>query len=194
MDLIPKTKNSGEFSMAGMKSQGISIYDDKTDLYFLRDKRVLLSFVAIIVFLAAWAGLKAYSVFVLEKKLSAISVEIGQIEAGVDNNRIKKLVELDKTISVAENLLDSHVYDSKFFGMIEKVTLPLVQWSSLSLIPEQGTAQLGGRAASFSVLARQILSFRSSDFTAEISGISLGNEGVTFSALLRFDPGLLREK
>jgi hypothetical protein len=196
MDLIPKPKpgSKTDFNFGGMKSQGISIYKTRPELNFLRGKKVVLSFLAVILVLAVWGGIKAYSFFVLEKQLAEISFEIVDIEKSIDGNEVKKLVDLDKTIVLAEDLLARHIYNSNFFILLQDETLPLVQWGGLSLQPEEGRAELSGKTVSFSMLAKQIISFESSQFNAEISDISLGENGVEFSAFLNFDPGLLLRK
>jgi hypothetical protein len=78
--------------------------------------------------------------------------------------------------------------------MLESATLPQIQWLGLSLQTQQGSASLQGRAASYSFLAQQISNFDKSDFQAVISGITLSNNGVGFSAALTFIPKKLQQQ
>jgi hypothetical protein len=107
---------------------------------------------------------------------------------------IQKVTDLDKSISTVKDLLANHVYSSYFFQKLEQLTLPQTQWMSSSLDTMKGTAQLQGQAASYSYLAKQIVSFQDAKFEITVSGITLTRDGVAFSALIKFDSAILKNK
>ncbi|PIS31691.1 MAG: hypothetical protein COT41_01120, partial [Candidatus Portnoybacteria bacterium CG08_land_8_20_14_0_20_40_83] len=74
------------------------------------------------------------------------------------------------------------------------LTLPQVQWISFTLNVQEGTADLIGKAASYSYLAKQIVSFQDAKFEISVSGIGLKKDGVEFSARIKFDPTILKNK
>jgi len=199
VDLIPKQykqQNQTESTDpgVGIKSRGISISGKGADLSFLYNKWVLISLGGFLFSVLAFGALYGYD-FYLAKQSAKLDAQIDQLKSEQRNQQnveiIKKISNIDSTIATVNNLMKKHIYSSAFFTSLESLTLPQVQWNSLALDCLAGTADLSGRAASYSFLAKQIVSFQNGKVDADVAGISLGSGGVNFSAKIKFDQSIL---
>jgi len=195
MDLIPRQQKKGNPNNvdAGLKSRGISIDKEESRLLFLSNKWVVLSFCALGLGLIVFGGIKGYD-FYLQKNIVKLEQEILNAQNQQNVDMIQKVTYLDKSISTVKDLLKNHIYSSLFFEKLEKLTLPQVQWIGFTLNAQEGTADLRGKAASYSYLAKQIVSFQDAKFEINVSGINLRGNGVEFSARIKFDPAILKNQ
>lgn len=141
----------------------------------------------------AYGGLKIYD-FKLGKDIQASKKEYNDIVNRQDSVLLKRIVSESQSSAILSNLLKSHIYASKLIDVLAATTLSQVQWNSLSLAADKNKLTLSGRAASYKILAQQIIAFQnSSDWTKiDISHISLDKIGsVAFSADINFNPSLL---
>jgi len=193
VDLIPRQQKQGNSLSGdpGLKSRGISIDKEESSLAFLLNKRIIFSFCAVALGLAVFGGIKGYDAY-LRGNIRDLEQEIINVNSQQSEETIKKVTETDKMIETVKNLSKNHIFSSLFFEKIEQITLPQVQWLGYSLDTKQGTAQLKGQAASYSFLAKQIVSFQDANFEINVSGISLKSNGVEFSAAIKFDPAILK--
>jgi len=185
MDLIPK-----QFKQNSIKTKGISISGSRPDFSFLSRKGVFYSLMVVALCLFVWAGVKGYD-FYLQRTSKKIVEEIKNIQASQNLDAAQKFIEIDQKAGMVEKLLKNHIYSSQFFDILEKLTLPQVQWKAVSLNTVDGEVSLSGQAASYSVLAKQIISFQEANFEIKVSGIRLTKNGVEFSAGAKFDPKIL---
>ena len=192
MDFIPKQYKSKPIEGDGaIKSRGISIagFEPKISAIF-SDRRVIWSVVLLALSFAVWGGLKGY-IYYINSVSDKIAQEISSVQNSQNLELAQKIIDTDKTIKIYKGLLKNHIYSSQFFDLLEKVTIPQVQWRSLNLLTDQGRAQLTGRAASYSVLAKQIVSFEKSDIKVDVSTVTLTRSGVEFSATILFDRSIM---
>lgn len=192
MDLIPKENKSTSSIMSegGFKSRGISLEETTNKLSFLFSRRAIYSFVAIGVSLLIYGALFGYQIYA-QRKAADLNRQADALEAGQDKELVQKVLEIDKTINSVNYLLKNHIYSSEFFKVLEKTTLPTVQWSNFTLDTSAGTANLSGKADSYSTLAKQIVAFKDAKFDISVSGISFVRDGVRFTASTKFDPEIL---
>jgi hypothetical protein len=179
---------NGETSL---KSRGISIEKEESKAAFLLNKWVILSFCGLALGLAGFGALKIYDYFYLQKSINNLQQEIINIENQQNPETIQKVTELDKAIENVKNLTNNHIFSSLFFKKLESLTLSDVKWSGYNINTVLGTVELRGQAASYSILAKQIVNFQDAKFEINVSGISLRSEGVDFSAQIKFDPVIL---
>lgn len=202
MDLIPKQykqksqlyQQGDSAHPLGLKSKGIFVEGSgpsKFSLFFGK-KTVILSFVLAAIALLVWGAIKGVD-FYLQNKIEDVQAQIKEVESRQDIAMAQKIIAADKTLSMVEELLVSHIYSSQFFSTLESITLPHVQWLNLNLNTKEGTAALKGRAASYSTLATQIVSFKEANFQIDVSGVNLTKDGVEFSANIKFDPKILEK-
>jgi hypothetical protein len=195
MDLIPRQQKQGNpvNSEMSLKSRGISIDKEESQLTFLLNKWVVFSFCAVALSLAVFGGIKVYDYF-LQKDIINLDKQITDAQGQESEDVVSKVTETEKAIATVKNLSKNHVFSSLFFEKIEQVTLPQVRWGSYAVNTEQGTADLRGQADSYSYLAKQIVSFQDAKITINVSGISLQGDGVAFSASIKFDPAILQKQ
>ena len=194
LDLIQRQKpnnSAGNFSgsVNFMKSPGVG--GSRFDFSFLAGKWVVVSLISLAAALTGFGAIKGYSWY-LDKKTSDLKEATESLKSGENAQLAEKVGDVEKISRLVEALSGNHIFTSLFFAMIEKFTLPEISWQTVSLDTAQGVAEMHGQAASYSSLARQILNFEKEKIQIAVSGISLGKEGVGFSAKLKFDPALLK--
>jgi len=196
VDLIQKPKpDSGGRNLAGsinlIKSRGISISGKRLDLSLLKSKWAVISIACVFFALLCFGAIRGY-IFYLDKKTSDLKQRADALISGQDANLISDAGSIEALGNTVNKLNRDHIFSSNFFVMLEKITLPEIKWSGLALDAVLGTANLGGKAASYSYLAKQIIDFEKEKMRIAVSGISLDKDGVSFSAILKFDPALLK--
>ncbi len=174
-----------------IKSRGILISGKELDISFLKNKWVIVSLAGVIIALLCFGAIRGYAYYINKKadtlKQSAIDLAGGQSAGAIKD--ASSIEALDNTV---KKLRQNHTLSSNFFVLLEKNTLPEIRWTSISLDAVSGNADMRGKAASYSYLARQITDFKNQKMEITVSGISLDKDGVGFSAKLKFDPALLK--
>lgn len=159
------------------------------------------TFLALSLFMLGVSLVSAGGVFAYEQYLAGVerakSLELSTAEASVNAEAVEAFVRTRDRFSVAADILNSHVAVSRFFDLLESLTLTNVRYDTFSytLLPDgSGEIELNGVARSFNALAAQ-----SAAFSAEknlkrtiFSGIQVGEDGeVNFTVSAEADPKLL---
>lgn len=149
----------------------------------------------IIVSLLLWGGMFYYE-NTLEKQTVNLKEEQSKVFSPSDKETAAKIINLEKGSESAKALLASHIFVSELFDKISDATLPQVQWRSMELSLTEKSVALGGLAANYSVLAKQILALKESGFSGvAVDSIALDKlGGVDFGANFDFDPKILRKQ
>jgi Tfp pilus assembly protein PilN len=138
----------------------------------------------------------------LNSKLSSLQDKKVQLESELSYTKEEKKLEeeVSKTalaIRDFANLLEEHLFPSKFFEFLNSISHPKVQFLSLQLDNEIYQATLSGKADNFKKLGEQILILKKNE---NIKGLTLYNifldrEGkVNFSLSFNFDENLVKNK
>ncbi len=159
------------------------------------------TFLALSLFMLAVSLVSAGGVFAYEQYLSGVerskSLELSTAEASVNAEAVEAFVRTRDRFSVAAEILNSHVAVSRFFDLLESLTLTNVRYDTFSyaLLPDgSGEIGLNGVARSFNALAAQSAAFSSEKNLkrAIFSGIQVGEDGeVNFSVTADANPELL---
>jgi hypothetical protein len=192
MDLIPRNRKINKplnEQLTFAKSQGISISIGNGGWPYLKNKWVLASLAAVLASLLVFGGLKFYESR-LRNSYNKIRNDIESREAQNNTEANKQTLAIQKTMASVDKLSVKHIYSSKFFSVLEKTTLPEVTWNNIE-IDTKGSANLQGQAASYSLLAKQIVAFQDAKMGIDVSGLNLTRNGVEFSAKINFDPKIL---
>lgn len=135
------------------------------------------------------------------KELNSIRKEIALLEQKRNLEMEEAIVDLDKNLGVLKELFQSHLYWSKIFNKIEEVTVPSVYFSDAKLKfseeDKKVNVDFSGNALTYTVLARQIVSFQEGSQVekVEVSDISLNKEGgVNFVLGVVFSQDILFKK
>jgi len=196
VDIIPKQQKTAE-PAGDIKSRGISLAGEESQWAFLRGKYVILALGAFLLCLVVFGGLKTYNYFYIGKQVEQLIQEANALEIAQNSPEnlavIKKMSDIEKAQQTLEKLKNSHIYSSLFFEAFERVTLPQVKWSSLSVSTEEGKADMKGAAQSYSFLANQITAFEKAKFEIDVSGMNFTKNGIDFSADIKFDPKILKK-
>jgi hypothetical protein len=143
------------------------------------------------------AGVFVYERFLIATR-NAKSEEVRDAESRVSNETVENFIRSRNRFSVAGTMLDNHVETSRFFGILEGVTLENVRFNTLVLDvldDNSGKLEMTGVARTFNALAAQsrALAAEKNLKRAIFSDIAVApNNTVSFSLTAELDPELLR--
>lgn len=134
----------------------------------------------------------------LENVRNAKASQLAEEEKKIDQNTVEGFIRLQNRLLAANALLDQHIALSKFFNLLEAITLQNVRFSTLHVtVAADHTAQIqmNGTAKNFNALAAQSSAFaaekqiRSAIFSQiRVDGVK---NTVAFSVTASLDPKLL---
>ena len=204
MDILPKNKISPttekketSFKMPDIGGLGTRFSFGQKNTLETPETKLPLIGALIILFLVGiiWFGLLFYKNS-LDKKLESTKQQTESLSERENKEIQTKILALEKNLKNVKNLLSQHIYSSKLFDLLEKLTLPQVRWTDFNLKIESGLLSLKGQANNYSTLAKQILIFQEEPSFKEVntSGISLGQlGGVKFNMEINFNPEIFKK-
>jgi hypothetical protein len=136
--------------------------------------------------------------YYLKSVRTARANDLTAATAAINEDTVEEFVRLRDRLVTAHTLLDKHVVPSRFFLVLDAITLQSVRFSSLEFtVADNGTAtiEMEGAARSFNALAAQSAGFAAQkDFKRAIfSDISVNpNNSVSFRLTAEIDSDLLR--
>jgi hypothetical protein len=133
-----------------------------------------------------------------EIKVNQIKSEMATIEAQIMNynDEIEEIRKLEKKATRANNLLNNHIYWTKFFKFLEDYTIPDVYYGDFTG-DTKGKIVLPAVGRDLIAVARQLVAFSSaSEFVKEVTITDLvgGVKGVTFNINLTLNPETFLKK
>ncbi len=158
---------------------------------------LMFSFVVFFLSILAYFGLSfGYSGY-LESKIADKDLEIADLTKKIAPGSENVFVDFYSRLSNYKNIFDSHIYNSKIFPTLEKITIPSVYYTSVDLNVENRTMILSGSASDFESLSNQLSLFdqdaKSKDPMIEVYILNQSRmvEGlVNFKVTLIFSPKL----
>jgi len=143
----------------------------------------------------------AIAVFAFQQFLTSVergkSAELAAAEADINADEVELFIRARDRFAVANQILDEHVMLSRFFDVLESVTLVNVRFGSFTFTRLDGgigEIRLSGSARSFNALAAQSAAFSSEKRIkrAIFSGIQVAENGtVRFEVSAELDPKLI---
>lgn len=156
--------------------------------------------VKLLVFLLVVAVLASLGLWFYKAKISSdadlVKQSIAQLEEQKSQLPVDKITNFAKKITVAKQLLSSHIYSSDLLGVIEKTTLPMVQWTNLSVDTKNNAFDLEGYAGDWNSVAKQIVALEKENLRViAVSKLASARErGIGFSLKIGFSNSLLLKK
>lgn len=161
----------------------------------------LISFAFFIISFLIYLGIYSYNTFFLKKQLDVIDKKNADLHEEISKSA--KAEELS-TVATAvikgksvRSILSAHLYGSKIYELLEKLTIKAVSYNKFSEKISDGdtvSVSVAGEADSFNALAKQLIIFKKSKEIKEIifKEAALGkNAKVVFSVILNFDSKLI---
>jgi len=135
---------------------------------------LITSFFLIVSILAS-IGLFLYKTY-LNKQIISLSASLAQARGGFEKDTIDELALFDKRITSAQNILNNHIVLSPLFSLLNKITIPSVQYTSFNeQVDDTGfLVQIKGVAKDYRSIILQ-------------SNIFSGPEGSSFKNVLFYD-------
>ena len=149
-----------------------------------------LSIFALVILI--WLGLFFYNKS-LDIKAKDLDKKLSDLQSEGNRASLEKILDLSNGLKQAGGLLDSHIYSSNAFRLIEELTLPNLQWLSFNLDIDSGKATMTGRTQSYNALARQILIFEN-DMDKRISKINTSNISLDHNGGVGFSMDIVLSK
>ncbi len=161
--------------------------------FFLR-VGMILGAIILILLLLSWGGLKFYQSSLVSQTQNLKEQE-SKVFSIKDKELVVQMMDFESGAKLISNLLKNHVYTSEILDKLATSTLPQVQWVSYGLDVINRRITLRGRAANYSVLAKQILALQDSGFSnVAVSSIALDKVGgVSFGVNFEFDPKIIQK-
>lgn len=155
---------------------------------------VIVSFVLIIAAVAAYLGLYFYRDKLIQER-DSLQTQIVQVDSQRDLAMEENFIHLEKGISDLKKVLETRIYPSYLFKMLEELTLPTVWYGNLTANFSEDTLDLKVSANSYNTLAEQVVILQNDSRIKEVnfSDAKLEKEGgVASSFRITLDPIFLR--
>lgn len=161
----------------------------------------LIIFVLFVICLLVYAGIYSYNTFFLKKQLDVAEKKNAEIQ-----DMIAKSVTPEDSLAVIaaiakgksiQPILSAHVYGSKIYELLEKVTIRSVSYNKFTEKDNEDktiSVSINGETDSFSSLAKQLIIFKKTKEVKEIIFMeaSMGKSGkISFSFVLVLDSNLV---
>lgn len=155
---------------------------------------IILGAAILFLLLLGWAGLKFYQSS-LVSQIQNLQEQQSQVFPIKDRELVADITDFESGAKLIQDLFKNHVYTSEILDKLAASTLPQVQWESYGLDVKSRKITLKGRAANYSVLAKQILALQESGFSqVSVSSIALDKVGgVSFGMNFEFDPKIIQK-
>jgi hypothetical protein len=125
----------------------------------------------------------------LNDKLATFDKQLIDIEQKRDKDAEKMLITYNKQAALMSELLKNHIFWSRAFDKLERMTQGEIRLKSFSGSSSKGSFMVAAQAPSYSAIARQVASSLSDKGVQDVimGGIKVGNLGVLdFSAEIMF--------
>ena len=121
----------------------------------------------------------------LTQKVDDLNKSISDLESKRDNKLENSIYDADKKLNAVEALFKDHFYWSKLFAIIEQVVVPDVYFTEakIALADSKVNLILSGNAATYTSLARQMVSFKED---ALVESVDLGEVKLSESGGINF--------
>ena len=133
----------------------------------------------------------------VNRSIDNVNNRLRDLEARRDKANEENLLLINKRLSVAAPLLNSHIFWSEAFQTIQSAAQPEVSFVTLDTKVQEKKMTIKALAPNYPTIARQIASFTRQDAFQKLSldkVQSLPTGNIEFNIRLDFDPELLLRK
>ena len=159
-----------------------------------KNRQVLLVFGILIFLLGIYGALFFYERF-LNEELQATRDKIEDLRAKSDKSKEDAARKFGEKLDGVSSILDSHIYSSNLFTLIEAFTHPKVQFTNLNFAAVSGLLTLKGLTESYETFGEQMIALEESSEIENItvSGVKLLKSGqVAFTISFNVDSGVYK--
>lgn len=152
--------------------------------FFRTNLWLVLSIAFLILVILVCFGLWGYKENLAEEKAN-LGNQLAQLNKQRDLELEANFSGLKEGVEDLKKVLKNSVYPSRLLKMLEELTLPQVQFTSLDVDFTQAALNLDAESANYTTLAKQIIAFEEDERIEEVdvSGVGLDMAGRVKSAL-----------
>ena len=156
---------------------------------------LIFSFVIFFLAILTYFGLSFGYANYLESQINNKDQEITELTKKISPESQNIFVDFYSRLSNYKNIFERHIYNTKIFPILEKITIPSVYYTSVDLSVSTRTMVLSGSASDFEALSRQLYLFdKEPSIEVYILNQSRMVEGlVNFRVTLIFSPKLFEK-
>lgn len=153
------------------------------------------SLALLIAVILVYVGLRVY-LSQLYNEVIDLNNRIREAAAQVNIQDEQTVVQFNDSLNSLKGLFANHTYFSKFFALVNSSTHPRVSYRSIQADGAKNNIQLQGVTQSYSILAKQIVAFRSSPLIngVEVTGITFTTAGLQFILKIEVKPDIFRQQ
>ena len=160
----------------------------------------MVIFICILLVALVYLGITWYQLRITQQ-IKEIEIEIAEVNKQISQLETTKTAALDlqNRLNLIRQLLDRHVYWTKFFDLLEKYTISDVYYTNFSMVGNDRLS-ISAIGKDYNSVAQQLVAFQNAaDFvknvridsaSAEIDTAGGNYIGVSFSVYLEFVPGI----
>ncbi|MBI4160551.1 MAG: hypothetical protein HY506_01435 [Candidatus Yanofskybacteria bacterium] len=133
-----------------------------------QNRSIVLSCVFGVIVIAIYMALNTYSGS-LRDQINDVDRQLTDLEASRDKKSEQNILAVQKQLSLVGSVIDSHIYWSEGFTKIQSLILPQVQVETLNADIVNQKVLIGGVAADYITMARQIAALYTLDSITDIA-------------------------
>ncbi len=165
----------------------------------LRNGGIIIGLVILLIF-AGYFGVTWYQLNIT-RQIDDLKIDIKQLDSQITAAQADKesALDLQVRLKLVKELIDRHVYWTKFFAMLEKYTINNVYYTNFAM-SGQDKLIISAVGKDYQAVAQQLVAFTgATDFvktvridsaSAEVDFATGENFGVSFNISLEFQPGV----
>lgn len=146
----------------------------------------LFSWISLLVLIASVVagGLVVFMLMSSKDNLVQLNQQLQELDKNINSQQ--ETIQFAQSVLVADQIIGSHKYPSRFIDFLEKNTDIFIQWTSLNADLANKTIDLNGKAHDLLAIAQQIKRLENSKVVSGIKLGSVSSEGGSVSFKLSF--------
>ncbi|MDO8500181.1 MAG: hypothetical protein Q7S66_06045 [bacterium] len=153
-----------------------------------------VAIILFLIFLLVWGGLYFYKRS-LDANAENWRSQISSLENELRPDLLNQLIGLSNRLAATREILSRHTFSSNTLALLERDTHPQVSFTSFQYSEEGRKIELSAKAASYRVVADQVMAFEADPQVESVGfgGLQLDDKGlVGFKLSIIFKPSLTK--
>ena len=153
----------------------------------------LFSWISLLVLIASVVagGLVIFMLMSSKNNLVQLNRKLQELDKNINSQQ--ETIQFAQSVLVADQIIGSHKYPSRFIDFLEKNTDIFIQWTGLNVDLSSKTIDLSGKAHDLLTIAQQIKRLENSKVASgiKLGGVTSDSAGVSFKLSFSLDGNIL---